>query len=160
MNWKDFIYLSDLVQMANYGVLLSAGTIITKETKGPNNRVLLGTLLFGCVVCFVVCKLFMGNWEGTKFRKNINTKGTSHVHGKHWKFKWFPPFRFRKYGLWFEAIDAIFLQFLVCEADLDILRNGLLSQHVKFYNFMFMHKISTRVVCLNGEHRKSKFRAP
>ena len=33
---------------------LSAGTVITKETKVPNNRVLLGTLLFGCIVSFVV----------------------------------------------------------------------------------------------------------
>ena len=33
---------------------LSAGTVITKETKVPNNRVLLGALLFGCIVSFVV----------------------------------------------------------------------------------------------------------
>ena len=33
---------------------LSAGTVITEETKVPNNRVLLGTLLFGCIVSFVV----------------------------------------------------------------------------------------------------------
>ena len=36
---------------------LSAGTVITKKTKEPNNRVLLGVLLFGCVVSFVVCNL-------------------------------------------------------------------------------------------------------
>ena len=30
---------------------LSAGTVITKETKGPNNR---EALLFGCIVSFVV----------------------------------------------------------------------------------------------------------
>ena len=33
---------------------LSAGTVITKETKVPNNRVILGALLFGCIVSFVV----------------------------------------------------------------------------------------------------------
>ena len=33
---------------------LSAGTVITEETKVPNNRVLLGALLFGCIVSFVV----------------------------------------------------------------------------------------------------------
>ena len=33
---------------------LSAGTVITKETKEPNNRVLLGALLFGCIVSFVL----------------------------------------------------------------------------------------------------------
>ena len=35
---------------------LSAGTIITKETKKPNKRVpLQRALLFGCIVSFVVC---------------------------------------------------------------------------------------------------------
>ena len=29
---------------------LSAGTVIRKETKEPNNRVLLGALLLGCLV--------------------------------------------------------------------------------------------------------------
>ena len=33
---------------------LSAGTVITEETKVPNDRVLLGALLFGCIVSFVV----------------------------------------------------------------------------------------------------------
>ena len=33
---------------------LSAGTVITKETKEPNNRVLMGALLFGCIVSFVI----------------------------------------------------------------------------------------------------------
>ena len=51
MKWKDFICLS-LTNGKLWG--LSAGTVITKETKGPNNRVLLGALLFGCVVSFVV----------------------------------------------------------------------------------------------------------
>ena len=45
--------------------------------------------------------------------------------------------------------DAIFLLLLVCSADFDILCSGLFSHHVKFYSFMFMHRISTRVVCIN-----------
>ena len=48
--------------------------------------------------------------------------------------------------------DAIFLLCLVCLADLNILCNGSFSHLVKFnfYSFMFMHKISTRVVYVNG----------
>ena len=46
--------------------------------------------------------------------------------------------------------DAIFLLFLVGSADLDC--SGSFSHHVKFSCLMFMHKISTRVVCLNGKH--------
>ena len=38
---------------------LSAGNVITKETKEPNNRVLLGALLFGCIVSFVVPNLWL-----------------------------------------------------------------------------------------------------
>ena len=38
---------------------LSAGTVITKEGKEPNNRVLLGALLFGCIVTFVVRNLWL-----------------------------------------------------------------------------------------------------
>ena len=29
---------------------------------------------------------------------------------------------------------------------------GSFSQHVKFYSFIFMHKISSRVICVNGKH--------
>ena len=29
---------------------------------------------------------------------------------------------------------------------------GSLSNHIKFYSFVFMHNISTRVVCGNGKH--------
>ena len=51
--------------------------------------------------------------------------------------------------------DAIFLLFLVCLAVLNILRSGLLFQHINFYSFMpFMHKISTWVVRVNGKHPK------
>ena len=41
---------------------LSAGTVITKETKEPNMRVLLGALLFGFIVSFVVCNLCLGTY--------------------------------------------------------------------------------------------------
>ena len=49
-------------------------------------------------------------------------------------------------------VDAIFLLCLVRLADLNIPCNGSFSHLVKFnfYSFMFMHKISTRVVCVNG----------
>ena len=46
--------------------------------------------------------------------------------------------------------DAIFLLYLVCSADLEILCSGFFFHHVKFYSFMFMRKISTRVVCVMG----------
>ena len=39
--------------------------------------------------------------------------------------------------------DSIFLLFLVCNADLGMLSGRLFSQHLKFYSFMFLHKIST-----------------
>ena len=47
---------------------------------------------------------------------------------------------------------SIFLLILVCSADLDVLCSGLLSHHIKYFSFMFMHKISTRMVCVNGKH--------
>ena len=48
--------------------------------------------------------------------------------------------------------DAIFLLFLVCSAKLVFLCNASFSHQVKFYSFVFMHNISTRVVCVNGKH--------
>ena len=48
--------------------------------------------------------------------------------------------------------DAIFLLFLVCSAELVVLCNASFSHQVKFYSFVFMHNISTRVVCVNGEY--------
>ena len=48
--------------------------------------------------------------------------------------------------------DAIFLLFLVCSAKLVVLCNVSFSHQVKFYSFMFMHNISTRLVCVNGKH--------
>ena len=41
----------------------SAGTVITKETKEPNNRVLLGALLSGSFGSFVVRNLCLGNYR-------------------------------------------------------------------------------------------------
>ena len=43
--------------------------------------------------------------------------------------------------------NAVFLL-----SDLDILLSGPFSHHVKFYSFIFIHKFSTRVVCVNGKH--------
>ena len=43
--------------------------------------------------------------------------------------------------------NAVFLL-----SDLDILSSGPFSHHVKFYSFIFIHKISNRVVCVNGKH--------
>ena len=48
--------------------------------------------------------------------------------------------------------DAIFLLFLVCSAELVVLCNASFSHQVKFYSFVFLHNISTRVVCVNGKH--------
>ena len=42
---------------------LSAGTVIPKETKEPNDRVLLGALLFGCIVSFVIRNLSLGTYR-------------------------------------------------------------------------------------------------
>ena len=46
---------------------LSAGTVITKETKEPNNGVLLVALLFGGIVSFVLRYLCLGT-----YRRNQN----------------------------------------------------------------------------------------
>ena len=75
-----------------------------------------------------------------------------------WKMKWLAPFRFESvYGkrqkLWAVICgDAIFQLFLVCSAVLDIRCSRTFFHLVKFYTFIFMHKISTRVVCVNVEH--------
>ena len=47
--------------------------------------------------------------------------------------------------------NAIFLLFLVCSAELVVLCNASFSHQVKFYSFVFMDNISTRVVCVNGK---------
>ena len=48
--------------------------------------------------------------------------------------------------------DAILLLFLDCSAKLVVLCNASFSHQVKFYSFVFMHNISTLVVCVNGKH--------
>ena len=47
---------------------------------------------------------------------------------------------------------ASFQLLLVCLIDMNLFCRGSYSYLVKFYRFMLVHKISTRVVCINGEH--------
>ena len=49
----------------------------------------------------------------------------------------------------------IFLPFPVCAADLDLLCSGSFTHHFKFNRFIFLHKISTQVVCVNGSPQES-----
>ena len=54
-----------------------------------------------------------------------------------------------------------FLLFSVCSTDLDILFSGSFSHHIKirnFCSFMFMDKISNRVVCVKCKHLMSFIR--
>ena len=46
----------------------------------------------------------------------------------------------------------MFLLLLVCSADFDIFCSGLFSHHVKFSSLMFMQKVLTRMVCVNGKN--------
>ena len=46
----------------NYGGL-SGVTVITKDTKEPNNRVLLGVFLIGLIVSFVERNLCLGTYR-------------------------------------------------------------------------------------------------
>ena len=50
----------------------------------------------------------------------------------------------------------MFLLLLVCSADLDVLCSGLFFHQVKFYCFIFLHKI--RVVCVNAKFPKPEQR--
>ena len=61
---------------------LSAGTVLTKETKEPNNRVLLGALLFGCIVSFVYVICASVPTEGTTFSLQHNNRANATVHGE------------------------------------------------------------------------------
>ena len=48
--------------------------------------------------------------------------------------------------------DAIFFKiFLGFSAHLDVTCSQPFSHHVKFHSFMFMNKIPTRLVCVNGK---------
>ena len=49
----------------------------------------------------------------------------------------------------------IFLPLPVCSADLDLLCRGSFTHHFKFNRFIFLHKISTQVVCVNGAPQES-----
>ena len=49
-------------------------------------------------------------------------------------------------------MQFIRLLFLACSADFDILCSDSFSYLVKFYSFIFLHKLSTRVVCVDGKH--------
>jgi len=51
--------------------------------------------------------------------------------------------------------NAIFLLFLVCSADLD--NSRLFSYHLKYYSFLFMHQISSWVVCKNQNGKHSMY---
>ena len=71
-----------------YSGRLSAGTVITKKTKEPKNRVLLGALLFGCVVSFVVCNLRLNNYRrnhktGFDCITEVKNQNLSQVHPSH-----------------------------------------------------------------------------
>ena len=47
--------------------------------------------------------------------------------------------------------DAFFKIFLGFSAHLDVTCSQPFSHHVNFYSFMFMNKIPTRLVCVNGK---------
>ena len=64
----------------NHALGLSAGTVITKESKNPNNRVLLRALFFVCIVSFVVRNLCLGTYtEGTEPFHVSSSSATSEV---------------------------------------------------------------------------------
>ena len=84
---------------------LSAGTVITKQTKEPNNRVPLGALLIGCIVSLVV--------RNVPHRKNKNFK-VAHANFLMWGVHRAPTINFvctrlDKQQIWQHA--AIFVQF-------------------------------------------------
>ena len=93
------------------------------------------------------------------YPEKTRTTGAYHLHEKSrnsgWKIKWLLPFRlgsFKNYELWFEGIQY-FSTLLVCSADSDTdIVMGSSFHHVKFHSFMFMHKIFTQAICVNGKH--------
>ena len=72
------------------------------------------------------------------------------------KIKWFTR-RGKPQKIWAMIWgDASFLLLLVGSADLNMFCSSSFSCHIAFYSFVFMHKISTLVVCFtNGEHPRS-----
>ena len=104
------------------------------------------------------------------FPETMFPMGTDHLHGKTansgCEIKFFAPFRlrcFRKHELWFKASRPrcnsvgfiyVLVLFRLCGY---ILCSGSFDLHhrVKFYSFVFIHKIFIRVVCVNSEHAPS-----
>ena len=81
--------------------------------------------------------------EQRKFLDSHSLQGQTGSYSR--KIKWFAPISFQR--IWAVICSGtIFLLFLVCSADFDMLLSGLFSHHDKFYSSMFTHKISTRVV--------------
>ena len=87
-----------------------------------------------------------------------NTKGTYHLHGNNGNPNGSRS-NFRKYGLLFEAMQFFYyFQSVKLIWIYFVTGRSQFFHYVKLYGLIFMHKISTRVVCVNGEHAKSKFR--
>ena len=82
----------------------------------------------------------------------LMTQGSYHLYremeNSTWKVKWYVSLHlgcFRKYGMWFEE-RQFFHSFSSGSVHLDIFWGGSYSHHIRFYSFMFMHKIFTQVV--------------
>ena len=95
------------------------------------------------------------------YPEKTRTRGAYHLHEKSrnsgWKIKIemapaIPFGELQKYELWFKGIQY-FSTLLVCSADSDTdIVMGSSFHHVKFHSFMFMHKIFTQAICVNGKH--------
>ena len=104
-----------------------------------------------------LCYVFGGLIQGGAYFRNL-TVFSKYMGKPGWKMKWLAAFRLESvYGkrqkLWAVICgDAIFQLFLVRSAVLDTRCSRSFFHFVKFYTFIFMHEISTRVVCVNVEH--------
>ena len=54
-----------------------------------------------------------------------------------------------------DAINLFFYPFKSVQLILDLLCSGSFTHHFKFNRFIFLHKISTQVVCVNGAPQES-----
>ena len=54
-----------------------------------------------------------------------------------------------------DAINLFFYPFKSVQLILDLLCSGSFTHHFKFNRFIFLHKISTQVVCINGAPQES-----
>ena len=80
-----------------------------------------------------------------------NTKGTYHLHGNNGNPNGSHS-NFRKYGLLFEAMQFFYyFQSVKLIWIYFVTGRSQFFHYVKLYGLIFMHKISTRVVCANGE---------